>query len=61
MTTTAVTYLDAPSASAAITYKLQWQGGTTNTVYLNQSFRDFNASAGDGRATSSFTIMEIAG
>ena len=58
---TALTYLDAPGSSVAITYKLQWINGNTNVTYLNRSFRDTNGTASDGRATSSFTIMEIAG
>ena len=55
-------YLDSPSSSTAITYKLQWHGGGGSPVaYLNRSSRDNDGAAYDGRATSSFTIMEIAG
>ena len=58
---TALQYLDSPSSTTAITYKLQWISGNTGPAYLNRSYRDSNSAANDGRATSSFTIMEIAG
>jgi hypothetical protein len=54
----AMTWLDAPATTSAITYKLQGytDGGT---FYLNRTASDANAIFGP-RAVSSITVMEIA-
>ena len=50
-------FVDSPSTSSAITYKLQFRmTGTTDTGYINR--RAYDAVAG---AASSLTVMEIAG
>ena len=58
---TALQYLDSPGSATAITYKLQWISGNQGPAYLNRSYRDTGTGGNDGRATSSFTIMEVAG
>ena len=59
LTGTIVAY-DSPASVSALTYKLQWRT-TSSTVYLNRSGRDANNANYDGRATSSLTVLEIAG
>lgn len=50
-------YLDTPSLSSQITYKLQWRmTGSADTGYLNRRNSDNVA-----RTSSNFTVMEIAG
>ena len=50
-------FFDTPSASSQITYKLQFaMTGSTNTGYINRRVSDNFA-----RASSNFTVMEIAG
>lgn len=54
-------FLDSPSSTSELTYKLQWN--TTNTshyVYLNRPENDNNDNYNIG-GTSSITVMEIAG
>ena len=48
-------YLDSPSTTSAVTYKLQWKMGVAGTLYLNRRVGD--ASFG---AISNITVMEIA-
>jgi hypothetical protein len=54
------TYLDSPSYSLTdvITYKMQWHGETSNTVYLNRTWDDANSNY-YWKGASSFTAMEI--
>ena len=55
-----ITYVDSPSSTSAITYKLQmnFQNGTTG--YINRSGNDGDGSSGyQARAMSSFTVIEI--
>jgi len=54
-------YLDSPATTSSITYKLQMKTGQAVAVYLNRSSRDTDLAAYDGRSSSSFTVMEIAG
>ncbi len=50
-------FLDTPSTTSSIVYKLQWAStGTTDTAYINR-----RASGNYARTTSNFTIMEIGG
>ena len=48
-------YLDTPSTTSAITYKLQWAVGS-GTIYLNRRGNDSNFVT-----VSTITVMEIAG
>lgn len=60
---TSNTYLDSPATSSAITYKLTASNnnvGGSNT-FINRSSRDQDLTGYDGRSTSSFTVLEIAG
>ena len=55
------TYLDSPSSTSAISYKLQIRhenGG--NSVYINRNIDDADSAAGF-RPISTITVMEIAG
>ena len=48
------TYLDSPATTSATTYKIQWcQSGSGGTIYFNNTF--------SGNASSTITLMEIAG
>ena len=50
-------FLDSPSTTSQITYKLQWKmTGSTDTGYINRRNTDNYA-----RTSSNFTVMEIAG
>jgi hypothetical protein len=53
-----MTWLDSPSTTSAVTYKLQGYGDA-GTWYLNRTASDANAIFGP-RAVSSITVMEIA-
>jgi hypothetical protein len=53
-------YLDSPSSTSALTYKLQWLAESGGTLYLNRDAGDADA-AYSTRAASSITVMEIAG
>lgn len=61
MHTHASEYLDSPATTSAVTYKLQLKSSNTSQVHVNRSGRDNDGSGYDGRATSSITVMEIAG
>lgn len=52
-------YLDSPSTTSAVTYKLQTKT-ITNTVYINRQAVDDNNND-NSRAASSITLMEISG
>ena len=57
-----IMYLDAPSTTSAITYKIQIRGGDTSTVhYVNRSASDRDTANYEARAASSLIVMEIAG
>ena len=56
-----IIYLDSPSSTSALTYKLMWaQGvpGSSNASYINRTATDTD-SAGYGRSSSTITVMEI--
>ena len=56
-----VTYVDSPSTTSAITYKMQfWQDTPGNPIYVNRTNNDGDA-AGWPRTSSSIIAMEIAG
>tara|TARA_B100000900_G_scaffold346878_1_gene311824 strand:+ start:94 stop:618 length:525 start_codon:yes stop_codon:yes gene_type:complete len=57
--TTYGTFLDSPSTSSAITYRIQWKAPQA-TGYLNRTGSD-NNSVGYPRTASSFTVMEVSG
>ena len=55
------TYLDSPSTTSQITYKLQIGGdSTSSTVYVNRTQSNRDTAYYDGQASSSITLMEIA-
>lgn len=53
---TGVNYLDSPSTTSALTYKIQLRCANTNTAYLNR--RGYDADYG---GVSGITAIEIAG
>lgn len=56
-------FLDSPSTTSAITYKIQMLTTVgSQTATLNRSGRDSDDSAGyDGNASSTITVMEVVG
>lgn len=58
--TTFLNYLDSPASTSATTYKMQIGANTASTLGVNRSSADVD-STGTFRATSSITVMEIAG
>jgi hypothetical protein len=57
----ASSFLDSPSTTSSVTYKLQLIGNSTATQYVNRKARDTNSAGDDYRMTSHITVMEIAG
>ena len=54
-------FLDSPSSTSALTYKLQvMTNDTSRTIYINRPIQNDNASFISG-GTSSITVMEVAG
>ena len=53
-----MTYLDSPSSTSELTYKVQWALDSAQTLYLNRSLNDTD-NAAHPRATSTITVMEI--
>ena len=54
-----VFYLDSPSSTSALTYKIQITAGASS-LYINRTETDSDSTAYP-RTTSSITVMEIAG
>jgi hypothetical protein len=54
-----VDFLDSPSTTSAITYKIQIRGNTANTVAVNRTITDTDNS-NLARSVSTLTLMEIA-
>ena len=54
------TFLDSPSTTSAVTYKIQARTQGAGTIYINRSRGDQN-SANSGTFTSSITVMEVSG
>lgn len=52
-------FLDSPSTTSAVTYKLQGACETSNTVFVNRTNSDVDSNTGS-RAISTITVMEIA-
>jgi len=59
MASTAFNYLDSPSTTSLLTYKIQFSANA-GTVFVNRSHTDSDATT-TSRGTSSITLMEIAG
>ena len=55
-----MTFLDSPSSTSALTYKLQVKVQSGATAYVNRSMNDSNADYGP-RTSSSITVMEVCG
>jgi hypothetical protein len=57
-----INYLDSPSSTSALTYKLMWamKGAGATSIYLNRSSLDTD-SAAYKRSASSIILMEIEG
>jgi len=53
-------FLDSPSTTSAITYKVQFTANGTNTAYINRTQADLD-NTGYSRGISSITVMEIQG
>jgi len=53
-----MTYLDSPSSTSELTYKVQWALDSAQTLYLNRSLNDTD-NAAHPRSTSTITVMEI--
>ena len=56
-----VNFLDSPSSTSALTYKLQMFSESSGTAYVNRGVENDGDSAITGRFTSAITVMEIAG
>ena len=61
MGTNAMQYLDSPSTTSSVTYKVAIRCATGGNTYVNRSHRDADNSGYDGRGASTITVMEIAG
>ena len=53
-----ITFLDSPSSTSQLTYKVQGFGYNTNTIYVNRTIDDADAAYRQ-RTGSSITVMEI--
>ena len=53
-------FLDSPSTTSAVTYKIQARTQGNGTLYVNRSSGDDN-NATSGRFTSTITVMEVSG
>lgn len=51
-------YLDSPSSTSELTYKLQFKSQTGTVIYLNSSYSDSDAN-GSLRSGASIVVMEI--
>lgn len=49
--------LDSPNTTSAVTYKIQWQGSSVVTLYLNRNMYD--AAQYAFRTASTITLMEV--
>ena len=54
------TFLDSPSSTSQITYKVQTRIGNSGTIYINRTSADRDTANYDARAASSITVMEVA-
>ena len=53
-------FLDSPSTTSSVTYKIQCRTQGSGSIYINRSATDANDST-SGRFTSSLTVMEVSG
>jgi len=53
-------FLDSPSTTNSVTYKIQTRTQGTGTVFINRSENDSNGVTA-GRMTSTITVMEVSG
>lgn len=56
----ALQFLDSPSTTSSVTYKIQLRSNSGSTVTLNRSIGDAD-NATTSRSASSITVMEVAG
>lgn len=61
ITTLPINFLDSPSSTSALTYKIQIRCATAGNAYINRSSRDSASTDYDVRLASTITVMEIAG
>ena len=54
-----MTFLDSPSSTSALTYKVQARVNSNPTLYINRTGADANADY-SSRGISTLTVMEIA-
>ena len=54
-------YLDSPSSTSEVTYKLQWKTESSGTVFLNHGHDDAQGqdNSYNNRMASSITVMEV--
>ena len=50
-------FLDSPNTTNSVTYKVQWAGNTSTTLYLNR----YPGSSDSYIGSSSITVMEVSG
>ncbi len=51
--------VDSPSSTSALTYKVQYYKSQSPTIYINQSYRDYDGTGYDYRYSSVVYVMEI--
>ena len=54
-----IMFLDSPSTTSAVTYKIQMLGINAGTSYVNRSELDRDTSGYEARTASTITVMEI--
>ena len=55
-----MSFLDSPSSTSSLTYKVQVRVNSNGTLYINRPGVDANADYGS-RGLSTLTVMEVAG
>jgi len=55
-----IIFLDSPSTTSAVTYKVQYASYGSFVVYINRSGSDRDTSEYEARTASSITLMEVA-
>lgn len=61
LTNNAINYVDSPSTTSQVTYKIQIRGGTSGAAYVNRTHNDRDTANYDPRGSSSLIAMEISG
>jgi hypothetical protein len=57
-----IVFLDSPSSTSAVTYKLQMRGGSNaSAVYINRTGSDRDTADYEWRTPSTMVLMEISG